>query len=144
MDPRDFQKLAHKLVEGTTPAEVRTAISRAYYAAYSFANEILTDLGFRTFKNAKGHKQTQFRLNNSGDDDIIQVGSKLTDLETKRIRADYQLNRTDVENPKTAKAIVLDVDRVFSALESFRNTPERCQRVAKAIEEYDNSPQGRR
>ncbi|MFH0812226.1 MAG: hypothetical protein V2A69_05245, partial [Pseudomonadota bacterium] len=43
---REFQKLASELVKRNEPAEIRTAISRAYYATHNVGAEILTGMGF--------------------------------------------------------------------------------------------------
>src|SRR5262249_460451 len=47
MDFRDYLTLARTLAGGATEAEWRTASSRAYYAAFHVARELLADLGFR-------------------------------------------------------------------------------------------------
>jgi len=46
MTGRDFLALADQLASGGTEAEWRSAISRAYYAAFHVARELLQDLRF--------------------------------------------------------------------------------------------------
>ena len=95
MDPREFHRLAAQLVGGTSPAEFRTAVSRAYYAAYNVAVQILEEMGFRVSRGPAGHGEVQNRLSNCGDGEVIRVGSQLATLHSKRIQADYRLDRTD-------------------------------------------------
>jgi hypothetical protein len=46
MNWRDFLPLATRLAAGTTEADWRTAVSRAYYAAFHVARRLFTDLKF--------------------------------------------------------------------------------------------------
>jgi hypothetical protein len=48
MDPHDFLLLAARLSNSSDQADLRTAVSRAYYAAFHVARDFLTALGFRT------------------------------------------------------------------------------------------------
>jgi hypothetical protein len=136
MDPREFHRLASQLVGGTSPAEFRTAISRAYYAAYNVAVEILEDMGFRVSKGPAGHGEVQHRLSNSGNTDVIRVGSQLVDLHSRRIQADYRLDRTDVENLKTVRSLVEQARRMIQTLDGCRAEPQRTQIIA-AIRDWE-------
>lgn len=139
MDPREFQALAKKLVTEAKPAEIRSAISRAYYAAYNFAVEILTDLGFAMPKNSKGHSAVQFRLQNSGDNNIVRVGSQLTDLYSKRIQADYRLNEKSAENQKVALVVIEQVERMIGVLEEGNRVGARRESIIEAIRSWEKS-----
>jgi hypothetical protein len=127
MNPRDFCQLAERLVDGGSPAELRTAISCAYYTAYLVAVEILEGMAFRINKGPGGHGDVQHHLNNSGDVDLEHVSSQLGDLQSKRIRADYQLDRPDVENPKTAHAIVIQASQMIETLDRCCSGERRPQ-----------------
>ncbi len=141
MDPREFHRLASQLVGGTSPAEFRTAISRAYYATYNVAVEILEDMGFRISKGPAGHGEVQNRLSNSGDAEVMRVGSQLTDLHSRRIQADYRLDRTDVENIKTARALVEQARRMIQTLDECRSGSQRAQIIA-AIQDWERKVSG--
>jgi hypothetical protein len=136
MNPREFQSLASQLVTGTSPAHLRTAISRAYYAAYNVAVEILDELGFPIQRSPSGHGEVQNRLSNSGDPEVMRVGSQLAGLHGKRIRADYRLDTGDVENQGTAQALVGQADRMIQILESCRTDPKREQ-LTEGIRNYE-------
>jgi len=73
MNPREFQQLASKLANGNSPAEFRTAISRAYYAAYNVGVEVLEQMGFRISEGPAGHGEVRHHLNNSGDIEMMRV-----------------------------------------------------------------------
>ena len=79
MEARDFYKLASTLVSEPKSAELRTAISRAYYAIFHLAAQFLKTLGFELPKN-NVHVAVQHKLHNCGDLEIARVGSQLTDL----------------------------------------------------------------
>jgi uncharacterized protein (UPF0332 family) len=46
MNWRDFLSLATRLATGATEADWRTAVSRAYYAAFHVARRLFADLNF--------------------------------------------------------------------------------------------------
>ncbi|HVS37819.1 MAG TPA: hypothetical protein VMS17_19835 [Gemmataceae bacterium] len=54
MNERDFLRLAAVLAGGATEAEWRTAVGRAYYAAFHVARRLLEDLRFRAFPGPTG------------------------------------------------------------------------------------------
>jgi len=135
MNPRDFQGLAEKLVTGKTPAEFRTAISRAYYSVFSVGVELLDGMGFRISKGPQGHGELGHRLSNSKHPDIEKVGSQLGDLMARRIHADYRLERKDVETMGNAQAIVQQASQMIKILDKYSTSPDR-ERVIKGIREY--------
>jgi uncharacterized protein (UPF0332 family) len=136
MDPREFQNLASELVNGRRASEIRTAISRAYYAVYNVGVEILTELGFRISEGPSGHAEVRNRLSNSGESKVVMVGSQLNDFYTRRLHADYRLNRKDVENQKTAQALVELAKMMIRTLDESRSEPKRLQ-IIKAIQEWE-------
>jgi hypothetical protein len=64
MNWRDFLLIASRLAADTTEADWRTAVSRAYYAAFHVARRLLTDLKF-----AGRDLDTLRRLRNRADYD---------------------------------------------------------------------------
>jgi hypothetical protein len=103
MDPREFHRQAVDLLRGGQPVDCRSAISRAYYAAFSVAAEVLRTNGFPILENHTAHEQVTRHLLGSEDQTVRRVGSQLGDLRGMRNKADYRLARTDVENLKTAR-----------------------------------------
>jgi len=136
MNPREFQKLASALVAGKTPAAIRTAISRAYYATHNVGAEILKEMGFRISEGPSGHGDVWNRFSNSGNSEVMKVGSQLSDLYAMRIHADYRLNRTDVENQKTAQGFVEQANRMIKILDENCSGLEKNQ-IIKAIKDWE-------
>ena len=135
MNPREFQELAKKLVNGDSPAEFRTAVSRAYYSVFNVGAELMKEMGFPIRENASGHGELEHRLSNSKHIDIEKVGSQLGDLRSRRIQADYRLERREVETRKTAQAIVQQPSTMIMVLDKCRTGPDR-PKVVEGIRDY--------
>lgn len=135
MDPREFLQLATALVGRTGAAELRTAISRAYYATYNVSVELLKTMAIPISAGPAGHGQVATYLHNSGDPEMQKVGSQFADLHSKRIRADYRMNRRDVENPKTAQALIAQANMMMQTVDTCRSEPKFSQ-IRSAIESY--------
>jgi hypothetical protein len=136
MDPQEFLQLASELVRGSRAAELRTAISRAYYAVYNVSVEILAGMGFRIDRGPGGHGDVQKYLGNSRDPEVEKIGSQLVDLHGRRIRADYRLDNKDIENQKTARALVEQAGRMIRTLDECRSEPRRAQ-IINAIRDWE-------
>ena len=98
-DPVEFHNLAATLLNtlsgrpvatsGPDQARVRTAIGRAYYAAFLVAREKLSDLGRITLRhNWQDHRLVVDALGGETSD----LGGKMHHLRRKRNQADYNLN----------------------------------------------------
>ena len=93
MDGRDFLTLAQQLASATTEAAWRSAISRAYYAAFHVAKHLLEDLRFAVPRADLAHAYIWMRLCNCGDPQVESAGMRLNDLRRERNWADYDLMR---------------------------------------------------
>jgi uncharacterized protein (UPF0332 family) len=93
MHGNDFLTLAARLAGGSTEAEWRTAVSRAYYAAFHAARDALTDMGFAVPRADQAHQYLYHRLNNCGHPQLQQAGRELSTLRWMRNQADYELTR---------------------------------------------------
>ena len=89
MNWRDFLPVATRLAAGATEADWRTAVSRAYYAAFHVARRLLADLNFTVPRADRAHQYLVFRLSNSGESAVEQAGRDLETLRRLRNRADY-------------------------------------------------------
>jgi hypothetical protein len=104
-DPGDFLELAKRLVAGNSPtqAELRTAVSRAYYAAHLTVREKLTSDGtFQTTGTGDDHEMVITYLRQK--DDVL--GDHLDSLRRRRNQADYRLE-PDLDPNETRFAIAL-------------------------------------
>jgi uncharacterized protein (UPF0332 family) len=89
MNWRDFLLLATRLAAGSIEADWRTAVSRAYYATFHVARRLFIDLKFTVLRADRAHQYLVFRLSNSGEAVVEQVGRDLDTLRRLRNRADY-------------------------------------------------------
>src|SRR5439155_114820 len=89
MNWRDFLPLANRLATAASEADWRTAMSRAYYAAFHVARHLFSDLNFAVPRADRAHQYLVFRLSNSGESSVEQVGRDLETLRRLRNRADY-------------------------------------------------------
>lgn len=135
MDPRDFLALAKRLSSSAAPAGCRTAISRAYYAAFHVGAAHLRDLGFSIGKGAAGRGEVQRCLMNSGDPAVASAAQALSHLHTRRIRADYQLDRPEAEQPGNVRTLTDVAGDVIQALDSAFRGPRRAA-IEAAIRQW--------
>ena len=125
MNWRDFLLLASRLAAGTTEAEWRTAVSRAYYAAFHVARRLFGDLNFTVPRADRAHQYLAFRLSNSGDSAVEQAGRDLETLRRLRNRADY--DGTPALTRTQAAAAVQLAEGIIQALDAARLEPNRTQ-----------------
>jgi uncharacterized protein (UPF0332 family) len=136
MNPRDFLTLAYGLAAGTTEAEWRSAVSRAYYAAFHAARQLLRDLGFRVPRGDQAHAYLWMRLSNCGDAGLVAAGQKLRDLRSDRNHADYDL---DVPLPRASAPFRTGTaDNVMQTLDTGRVEPTRT-RITNAMRTYEQT-----
>ena len=121
MDPRDFHSLAERLAAGSSAAEFRTSVGRAYYAVFNVGAEALREMGFPVGKGAAAHGEVRNCLHNSGDATVAAAASEIGLLHTLRNRADYQLDRKDSEKrsdairvAETAGDLIRTIDTAFA------------------------------
>jgi uncharacterized protein (UPF0332 family) len=93
MRPRDILDVADTLITGSQEAEWRAAVSRAYYAAFHVARQLLQQCGFSVPIADRAHAYLWLRLANSGHSDIQHAGRSLNELREVRNWADYDLDR---------------------------------------------------
>ena len=89
-NPQDFLALARTLVNNSSSgeAELRSAVSRAYYAVHLEARERLIAAGqMVATKSGADHDIVVSRLRSRGG----SVGDQVDWLRVRRIRADYRL-----------------------------------------------------
>jgi uncharacterized protein (UPF0332 family) len=125
MNWRDFLPLATRLAAGTTEADWRTAVSRAYYAAFHVARRLLADLRFTVPRADRAHQYLVFRLSNSGEAAVEQAGRDLETLRRLRNRADY--DETPVLPQPQASAAVQIAEGIIQALDAAGQDPARTR-----------------
>jgi hypothetical protein len=135
MSPRDFLDEADDLAAGTRESSWRTGASRAYYAAFHTARQLLLSCGFVVPQSDRAHAYLSFRLQNSGHPDVNMAGRLLRDLRGLRLWADYELGRPLPQiEAFNASALGADIVRV---LEEVPTVPGLQGRITQAIRDYE-------
>ena len=136
MDSHQFLIWAQGRAEhGAYPVEFRSAISRAYYAAFHVGLNVLKEMGFSIYQNASAHELVREYLSNSGDDELAKAAIKMNDLRTRRNHADYKLNRSDVEKKENARLHVQQAARLIETIEKRCQSENRGE-IIEAIQEW--------
>jgi uncharacterized protein (UPF0332 family) len=139
MQPRDFHQTAAELAaHGRRPADFRSAISRAYYATYHTALELLKAMGFSPDEGWRAHTDVRDYLNNSGDPQLIELAGTLANLHGRRKDADYKLSLEYVNKQAVATAAVQQADKAIYNLVARCNSAQRSTIIA-AIKKWKSS-----
>jgi uncharacterized protein (UPF0332 family) len=147
MDSRRFLDLSRELVSGVKRAtpitagagepECRSAIGRAYYAAFLTARAFLKSIGIVVAGTSSSHSLVQFALNKAGVDLLTRIASQLRELYGDRIRADYELSDSDPERLAVAENAVGRAEFVLTAFELIStgrvNPPIELPAAASAV-----------
>ena len=125
MNGRDFLATARRLCAGADESDWRSAVSRAYYAAFHAARDLLSDLGFRVPRAGQAHAYLWLRLSNCGDPQVQLAGSDLNRLRRERNRSDYDIEQT-LDHADTFLQI-LAAKRIVQVLDAAAADPTRTQ-----------------
>lgn len=134
MTGRDFLPLATRLAVGATEAEWRTAVSRAYYAAFHVARQLLEDLGFTVPRGDRAHGYLWLRLANGGDPQVQKAGMDLSNLRGRRNQADYDLARPFRQ--KITPPLIQIAEQIIQTLDQARQQPT-CTQITDAMKVYE-------
>ena len=96
MDPKDFLNTASSLAGSSRESDLRTSVSRSYYAVILFfRNFFANKLGFWPEKIASEvHKFVPECFNESGLEEAKKIGEKIKRCKTDRTTADYKLSKS--------------------------------------------------
>lgn len=128
-----FLILAEKLAAATTEAEWRSAVCRAYYAAFHEARDALQSMGFATPRAELAHAYLWRRLENCGHSGLAAAGSRLNQLRRERNRADYDVNLNVAR--QDAAAAVRSAEMIIKTFNSL-NASE-LPAITDAIRNYE-------
>jgi uncharacterized protein (UPF0332 family) len=140
MDETGFLELADELSTGFRQADWRTAISRAYYAAFHKARTLLQQGGFRVPDAERAHAYIWLRLSNSTHPDVNDAGGRLSHLRSMRNWAEY-----DFDQPLDESAAISYVGialGIVQLLHHLFNEPAILTRVLDAIKVYERDVLG--
>src|SRR5262245_24124149 len=135
MDGAAFLAVADDLLRGESEAEWRSAVSRAYYAAFHVARELLGVCGFRMPYSAQPHAYVSNRLRASAFPEVAEAGRELAELRSDRNWADYDLHKPLRQNRAarsvTGAAKVIDIFRLNAKELSVRD------KITEAMKTYE-------
>jgi uncharacterized protein (UPF0332 family) len=134
IEPRDFLEVAEALARGDSEAEWRSAISRAYYAAFHGARRLLMNCGFVVPRADRAHAFLWMRLANSGDPAIQQAGGWLDSLRGQRNEGDYDLGASF--SAATARLHVQLGKAILDVLDTAAADPARIT-ITEAMKTYE-------
>ncbi len=135
MDPHDYLEVAWSLLEGSREAEWRSALSRAYYAAFHIARQLLTQCGFAVPRGDQAHAYLWLRLSNAGHPDVHYVGTKLNDLRKARNRADYELEHS-VDAASALEKVQAAAD-IIELLDDVAKETAILAQITEAMKNYE-------
>jgi uncharacterized protein (UPF0332 family) len=135
MDGRDFLEVADDLITAMREADWRSAVSRAYYASFHVARQLLQDCGFQVPIADKAHAYLWRRLSNGGHADLQHAGQDLNALRTARNWADYDLDRPLDQATAVDKA--QNASDIIDLLRSVPTLPATQAQLTEAIKTYE-------
>jgi uncharacterized protein (UPF0332 family) len=135
MKPRDFLDVADELSDGEGEAHWRSAVSRAYYAAFHVARRLLIELGFVPPRSEQVHAYLCRRLNNSNHAEVTRSARRLERLRDLRNAADYDVD-LPFDDDSLSEAISKALD-VIGLLEEVVGNDSVRDRVTQAMRDYE-------
>jgi uncharacterized protein (UPF0332 family) len=99
-----------------SPASCRSAISRAYYAAFHCTVEFLDSMEIRISKTDNRHERAPDILGQSQDVDINLAARMLDQLRKDRNEADYELTNRDWDHEVEVEFRIHSAKRVIGIL----------------------------
>jgi hypothetical protein len=134
MTPHQLLTFSKGMLAGPDEIHWRTAVSRAYYAAFHATRDFFRSLRFRVPGDGSAHKYLSERLQNAGEAIWIQAGGELDDLRSARNEADYDLSASF--GVTWAEKILDRIDDYFDLLDQLRRDPNVFNAV-QAIRAYE-------
>jgi hypothetical protein len=133
MEAADFLSLAERLANETGAAERRTAISRAYYAAYNAGVELVSGWGLPLSVDADAHRDIQQYFRAAGLAQLRRVAEQLQTLRSRRNVADYALADARPETAAWTRSAVDEASHLLRTLGECSALPpdQRDRAVAR-------------
>ena len=102
----EFLRLALKLSAGTEEADLRSAVSRAYYGAFHLAYDLVDECGIQLPASAEAHRKLRYCLDASDDPNARMASKHLDTLRSERNAADYDLRDSE---PFTRASVAVQI-----------------------------------
>jgi uncharacterized protein (UPF0332 family) len=121
MNGREFLPCAVRLFAGTSAADLRSAVSRAYYAAFHAALDFFGGCGVMFSKNsAQAHTKMPDCLDNTRIPAVIDISTKLRSLRSDRNCADYQMSDAKFEKEENVRHRIEDAEEIIALIDALR------------------------
>jgi len=127
MEGKAFLEIAQQLVQKRTEPALRSAISRAYYAAYNCCIQLLGELGFRFGQHAPAHEKVYQYLRNAGIIEIQDAADILNRLRRRRNSADYDMTSIEFQNHIVCQLDLAKAQAIILQIEKYSHEPFRTQ-----------------
>jgi hypothetical protein len=119
MDPEDFQRFALTTLQGGRPVDCRVAISRAYYAIFNVAADLLRNAGCTISFGTDAHgKVPQHLLSVAANPAVAKAGSWIGEMKGVRNKADYRMADATIEYRPTAELWVREASNHIAAMKA--------------------------
>ena len=139
MNGSEFIKLSTQIVAFGS-AGSRSATSRAYYGAFHEALRLLDEFGCKVPRNGAAHSITPDCLEKSTHDSAKSAGQMLSNLHTKRIKADYRLEEPGPDGTAFGKLAIEAATTIEQLLNDFRRecakTPTLKSQLHAEVKKY--------
>jgi uncharacterized protein (UPF0332 family) len=139
MTPRHFLELAVTLGSQTQEASWRSAVSRAYYAAFHATSAFFRQMRFQVPLDASAHRYLCYRLQNAGQSLWERAGQRLEHLRLERTFADYDLKRPYTQ--QTANTHLVLAEEYFKIIDQMQGD-DSLLRAVLTIREYERDVLG--
>ena len=125
LDWSEYFNLAKELAETSKEAELRSAVSRAYYSAFCLARNYLRDIQQyprlwrnKTYEiNAHKYVAEKFIYNQSKSQIMREIGKDLSRLRKMRNKADYEDSMFNLK--REARTALMLAQNIISALSNL-------------------------
>lgn len=115
----EFMDSAERLVRGSAEGDWRSAVSRAYYAVFHHFREYLLSHRLDVGRGGEAHFNLYSGLHNCGYPDVSRIATRIDDLRSNRVAADYNLRKQfDQSDADDLVAEALAVVADFAAIRS--------------------------
>ncbi len=136
MEGKAFLNTAQKLAQMRDEAALRSAVSRAYYAAYNCCIQLVRQLGFHFGNAAASHERMYLYLRNSGIEEAQAMAVDLKELRKRRNEADYDMSSQKFQNHVECQWDLVHAQSIISQIEKYHKEPLRTQ-LANGLRNYE-------
>lgn len=131
---REFLDSAKTLAQSQKPCDLRSAVSRAYYASYHASLEMLQESGVRFPSGTSlAHTKMPQCLENTNADVATKVGRQLRSLRDDRNAADYDMSDTLFEDQVSVSDRVIIAERIIALIDSVAAQPSDYRNLCKLL-----------